>query len=244
MRKTRLYHPEPLPDQGEITLTDQAARHAATVLRARAGDSVELFDGQRAMAGEITMANKREVRVRLSDPAESPAPSPLRSVLVQGVARGEKMDWLMQKATELGISAIQPVIMQRTQQRMDAEKRDKRRQRWQQQVISACEQCHRIDVPEVAEPLSLELWLQSLPEQPWLIYGDPAGGQSIGQLPAPGQQTAYIVVGPEGGFAPEERQLLAKHQAHAVTLGPRVLRTETAGMTMLTVMQYLWGDLG
>jgi 16S rRNA (uracil1498-N3)-methyltransferase len=244
MRTIRLYHPEPLPSEGELGLSGDAARHAGTVLRVRPGDSLVLFDGEHSVTSEVVISSKRELRVRIIGPADGPAPSPLRSVLVQGVARGDKMDWLIQKATELGVAAIQPVLMARSQAKMDEEKKHKRQQRWQQQAISACEQSGRIDVPRVLELCPFEQWLAGLEDEPWLMFGDPHEGSSLNALTAPRSgQNVYVVVGPEGGFSPEERSTLAAKAAHGITLGPRVLRTETAGIVLLSLLQHRWGDL-
>jgi 16S rRNA (uracil1498-N3)-methyltransferase len=172
--------------------------------------------------------------------------SPLALTLAQGICRGDKMDLVLQKATELGVHAVQPLISERTEVRLDAEREAKRMLHWQQVIASACEQSGRAALPALASPQALPAWLGQIggadvAAGAMRLMLDPEGDISLRDLPAPG--AAILAVGPEGGFSDNERELLQRMGFKTLRLGPRVLRTETAGLAAIAVLQSHWGDL-
>lgn len=239
----RFYCPMPLMVGRRVSLPDAAGRHAINVLRLRDGDPVVLFNGdgseyfgqilRRGVGAEVLMETSRET-VRESH---------LTVTLVQGVSSGERMDYTLQKAVELGVSAVQPVMMRRTVVRLAGDKRERRRQHWQRIAIAACEQCGRNRVPEVRPVLEFAAWLPSTAAAKGSVFLlSPEDGQRLRDLPAPAGPVT-LIVGPEGGLDPAERQSCIGSGFLSVRLGPRVLRTETAGLAALAAMQALWGDL-
>ena len=163
-------------------------------------------------------------------------------MLLQGIARGEKMDLILQKATELGVAAILPVTSQRSEVKLDAARAAKRLAHWRNVVIAACEQSGRAVVPDVAAPATLQEALASLPTGGLRLLLDPEGRQSIATLAAIDGQ-ALLAVGPEGGWSPRDREQLQSADFQGLRLGPRVLRTETAGLAAIAALQSRFGDL-
>lgn len=224
-------------------MPDAVARHAVGVLRLRDGDDVILFNGDGSeVLGQLVKTGKgAEVLLKA---ACSPARESMLDVtLVQGVSSGERMDYTLQKAVELGVTRIQPVMMKRTIVRLDEDKRHKRRQHWQGVVVSACEQCGRNHLPEVAPILDFAAWLAMPSAQAGLrLLLDPEASERLREL-APPAEPVSLLAGPEGGFDPGEREVVRRAGFRPVSLGPRILRTETAAIAALAVMQGLWGDL-
>jgi 16S rRNA (uracil1498-N3)-methyltransferase len=242
MRVTRIFVGEALATTRECVLTDAAATHLARVLRATAGDQVTLFDGRGGeYAASVTSIRAGEVRLRVGahDPVERE--SGVAITLAQGVSRGERMDWVIQKATELGVTAIVPVLTERSVVRLDARQSETRRAHWRAVAIAACEQCGRNRVPTIAAPTSLATWLASPPQGTRVMLGlDGAASLSS----APHTSALTLLIGPEGGLSPDERALAGRAGFASYRLGPRVLRTETAAIAALSVLQTLHGDLG
>lgn len=231
----------PLTD-APYTLPAAAAHHAVRVLRLIAGDSLVLFNGSgREWSAMVAQVDKREVVVRVGEGRLVSRESPLAIVLVQGISSGERMDFTLQKAVEMGVTRIQPIACARSVVKLAGERADKRREHWQNLVAAACEQCGRNVVPEVAAVQSLSGWLMQ-PSAPQLgIIFAPAATETLHTLTKP-QTGIAILAGPEGGFTADEYQAAAQAGYIPVRLGPRILRTETAALAALSAMQALWGD--
>jgi 16S rRNA (uracil1498-N3)-methyltransferase len=237
-----LYCDAPLSPGAEIALPEAAAHHAVNVLRLQVGDTLSLFNGEGGeYRAKLLAANKREVRARLIefDPAERE--SALEITLALGISAGERMDYSLQKATELGVSAVQPLATERSVVKLDGERATRRLQHWQHVVIAACEQCGRNRVPAVAPVQKLFSYLATVDRGKRLLLLSPDAAKPLKRA----QPTASVVllVGAEGGLAPAECKAAEASGFEPVSLGPRILRTETAPLAALAVLQALWGDL-
>ncbi|MDE2177220.1 MAG: 16S rRNA (uracil(1498)-N(3))-methyltransferase [Xanthomonadaceae bacterium] len=243
MRSIRLHVDLPLVPDSDVTLPAAAAEHATRVLRLRSGDALVLFNGDGHDYPAHLLAVSRagaSVRIATRDAPAAPE-SPLTLTLAQGIARGEKMDLILQKATELGVTRIVPLITARTEVRLDAGRGEKRMTHWRGVIAGACEQCGRARLPELATPRSLAEWTAASDALDGLrLCLDPEAACGPRQLPA--FAAACLVVGPEGGLAPADHALLQKAGFTGMRLGPRVLRTETAGLATLAALQALHGD--
>ncbi len=229
-----------------VSLPENAARHAARALRLGPGDAVTLFDGRGGeFTARIVTVCKEQVEAELLERRERECESPLRVTLAQALQAGDKMDLTVQKAVELGVVAVQPLAARRSVVRLDGERAVKRVEHWRGVAASACEQCGRNRLPSVAEVLPLDRWLAALgssqPGEARLMLA-PGAAATLGALPAPGH--VILLIGPEGGFDPLEQQAAQAAGFMGVRLGPRVLRTETAGLAALAAMQVIWGDFG
>lgn len=243
MRLSRVYCEAALEPGAEVALPASAANHVARVLRLRTGAPVVAFDGSgRDYHCEVVAIDGSRVRVRVGEAAEVRRESPLAVTLVQAVSRGERMDLTLQKATELGVRAIVPVFSARSVVRLDERQAAARLRHWQAVVVSACEQSGRSMLPRVHAPLDLAHYLADAPHGGLRLVPSPGARDSLAGL-SEAPTRAELLVGPEGGF--EGGELLAAESAgfKPVRLGPRVLRTETAGIVALAVLQALWGDL-
>lgn len=244
MRLTRVHVDRPLSPGAEIALPDNAATHLARVLRLREGDSCVLFNGDgHDYPARIVALGRREVRVAVSAGEPAATESPLRIVLLQGIARGEKMDLILQKATELGVASIHPASSQRSEVKLDATRADKRLAHWRSVVASACEQCGRARVPQVAPPAALQPALRDLPAGGLRLILDPDGARSLPSLSLEPARPVVLAVGPEGGWSPLDREQLQAAGFDGLRLGPRILRTETAGLAAIAALQARFGDL-
>ncbi|MCA1714393.1 MAG: 16S rRNA (uracil(1498)-N(3))-methyltransferase [Gammaproteobacteria bacterium] len=245
MRLTRLHVDLPLAVGARIVLSEAAAGHLLRVLRAQVGDPCVLFNGDgNDYHARITAIGKREASVQVLSVSAVDNESPLRIVLVQGIARGERMDWILQKATELGVAAVLPVSSERSEVRLDSARADKRLAHWRSVVVSACEQSGRARLPQLAPPQSLAAALPQLPQATLRLLLDAQAGFSIAMLaPAP-EADIVIAVGPEGGWSPRDRDSLRAAGFSGVRLGPRILRTETAGLAAIAALQLRFGDFG
>lgn len=224
-------------------LPEPATTHVTRVLRLTAGDPIILFDGTGMdYAATIVTPARKGVTVLIGAGQPVERESPLRLILLQGVSRGPRMDLVVQKATELGVSAIQPVLTGRSVVKLDGERSATRQRHWQGIVISACEQCGRSIVPQVHEPMELALALASLESGTTGLMLDPDGDVSLAGLPADCRRIA-LAIGPEGGFTENERMTLTQAGFGRLRLGPRILRTETAPLAALSILQYARGDL-
>jgi len=241
MRLTRVYVDTELAAERAVDLPKPVAQHLLKVLRLRMGAPVVLFNGD---GNDYPGVLESNVQVRLSAAIPGVAPAPIPLTLAQGLCRGERMDLVLQKATELGVSAIEPLNTQRSEVRLKPDRLPKRMSHWQQVIASACEQSGRSELPALHAPMNLPEWLAQLapdPAQCRLVL-DPTGDKQLSQLNRP--SAVLAVVGPEGGFEDKEIALLASQGFQRLTLGPRVLRTETAGPALLAAAGALWGDLG
>ncbi len=236
----RIYQPVPLT-LGLLRLEEKASHHLAKVLRIAVGDDIILFNGEGGeYAAVIRAVSKKFVEAELVAFHPREVESPLKISLAQGIARGEKMDFIIQKAVELGVSEIFPIITERCNVRLDYEREQKRMQHWQAVVVSACEQSGRNHVPMIHAPQSLSAWLQDCKTELKYILS-PHVSQKLktqNQNPA----SIAILIGPEGGLSESEMTMAAKHDFTALNLGPRVLRTETAALAALAVLQFELGD--
>jgi 16S rRNA (uracil1498-N3)-methyltransferase len=243
MRLTRVFVDQPLASGAEAVLPDAAAYHVARVLRLRAGAPLMLFDGSGAdFRGDIVAVEGDRVRVSVGERVAGLRESPLAIPLVQAVSRGERMDWTLQKATELGVKRIQPVLSARSVVRLDEQQAAKKLRHWQAIVAGACEQCGRSVLPEVRAPLDLSRYLATAPREGQRLVLSPSGPASLAGLASTAARVE-LLIGPEGGLDDLELDAAAHAGFAPVRLGPRVLRTETAGIVALTVLQALWGDL-
>lgn len=243
MRLTRCHVELALRTGSEITLPEDAAHHLLRVLRLREGDRCVLFNGDdHDYAATVIAAGKRDARVRIDAACPIAHESPLQITLVQGIARGEKMDLILQKATELGVSAVVPVSAERSEVKLDPERAAKRVAHWHSVVISACEQSGRARLPLLAAPTTLDRLPAYLPTDALRLTLDPQAEQCLRTLAPPAAQVV-VAIGPEGGWSPRDRVLLAQNGFQGLRLGPRILRTETAGLAAIAALQTRFGDL-
>ena len=239
---TRLYCDLPLSPGAEIVLPEAAARHAVTVLRLQIGDTLHLFNGEGGeYSASLVAVNKREARVRLTEFHAAERESPLAITLALGISAGERMDYSLQKATELGVGAIQPLATERSVVRLAGERADKRLQHWQHVVIAACEQCGRNRVPAVAPVQKFFAYLAAVDRSKRLLMLSPDAATPLKR--AARATDVVLLIGAEGGLAPAEYQAAEASGFEPVSLGPRILRTETAPVAALAVLQVLWGDM-
>jgi len=249
MRIPRVHLPVALRSGAEHDLPSGAVDHLVRVLRLPVGRDVRVFDGQgEEFSATLVEAGKRGARVLLRDALRAVPSSPLRVTLAQALARGEKMDWILQKATELGVASIQPIQTERTEVRLDEERSERRMAHWRGVVTGACEQCGRADVPSLEAPLPLSDWLARILSMPvsadeLRMVLDPEADLDFG-LASCEPRSLIAAVGPEGGFSARELAMFLHARFESHRLGPRVLRTETAGIAMLAIAQSRWGDLG
>jgi 16S rRNA (uracil1498-N3)-methyltransferase len=238
---TRLYCDLPLSPGAEIALPETAARHAVTVLRLQVGDTLALFNGEGGeYRASLVAVSKRETRVRLIEFHAAERESPLEITLALGISAGERMDYSLQKATELGVTAIVPLATERSVVRLSGERADKRLQHWRHVVVAACEQCGRNRVPSVAPVQTLAGYLATAGRGKRLLLS-PDAQTPLKQVPP--AAAVVLLVGAEGGLAPSEYRAAEASGFEPVSLGPRILRTETAPVAALAVLQALWGDL-
>lgn len=243
MRLTRVYVDAPLAAGTQVTLLGNAASHVTRVLRLRVGQELTLFNG---LGGEhlarIDEAHGGEVTVSVGEHAAIERESPFPLTLAQGISRGERMDLVVQKTTELGVSRLIPLLTERTVVRLDAQQADRKFNHWRAVAIAACEQCGRNRLPEVALPTHLRDFLRQPPSGSTRLLLSPEAPQRIEDVPRP-ERGATVLIGPEGGLSDEEQQDALAAGFTAVRLGPRILRTETAAIAALTLLQREFGDL-
>lgn len=242
MRISRLYIPNTLNAHSPFNLEGESAHYLKTVLRLKTDAQLTVFNGE---GGEypavITALYKEGLQLRLGEFNPRESESPLHTRLGLGISRGERMDLAIQKAVELGVTELTPLITERCVVRLDDNRKLQRVQHWRKVVQNACEQCGRNRIPKVGEPVKLEDWI---PQQTGLrLILDPNGAQELAHLPIP-NTSVCLLSGPEGGFAPAERESALTAGFLGIRLGPRVLRTETAALAALAAIQTLWGDLG
>jgi 16S rRNA (uracil1498-N3)-methyltransferase len=243
----RFFCPPPLPPSGSFDLPPDAAHHAARVLRLREGDAVQIFDGNgNECHGTIAELSGKRVVVGNMTAVNTNRESPLQVVLAQALSSSEKMDWVIQKATELGVAEFQPLDTERSVARLTAERAAKRIEHWQQVAIAACEQCGRNLLPKLHAPLDIMVWLQQMQKTPekaphakFILL--PQGAVSMHAQAKP-QGKVVLLVGAEGGFTRAESDTALHCGFIPIRMGARVLRTETAAIAGLAALQTLWGD--
>ncbi|WP_349999773.1 16S rRNA (uracil(1498)-N(3))-methyltransferase [Stenotrophomonas lacuserhaii] len=245
MRVTRCPVSIPLQAGQTVSLPEDAANHLLRVMRLREGDACVLFNGDgHDYAATIVAAGKRDAQVRIEAATPLANESSLRITLLQGVARGEKMDLILQKATELGVAAVVPVNAERTEVKLDAARAEKRVAHWNNVVQSACGQSGRAVIPQLGPPLGLAAAMAVLPADTLRLTLDPEGSHRLSTLQAAPAGGVVIAIGPEGGWSPRDRQQLAAAGFQGLQLGPRILRTETAGLAAIAALQARLGDMG
>jgi 16S rRNA (uracil1498-N3)-methyltransferase len=226
----------------EIVLPDAAGHHALRVLRLAVGDPLTLFNGAGGeFAATLVRADKRDAWVLLDAFSPVERESALAVTLVQGIAANDAMDFVVRRAVELGVAAVQPVVAARSARFPSDERGRKRLAHWRQIVVSACEQCGRNRVPPVHDVADLDAWLAARATVRPGIVLDPAASIVIGAVPAPGS-SVDVLVGPEGGFTSDEVARAARAGLTSVRMGPRILRTETASLAALSAIHAMWGD--
>lgn len=243
MRIPRLYSPTPLLDNAQHVLEEQAAHYLTRVLRRAPGDPLVLFDGSGGeFPASIVAVQRQRVALQLGARQAVERESPLRCHLGLGMSRGERMDWAIQKATELGVASITPLQTEHCELKLGGERAHKKRAHWQLIAISACEQCGRNRIPEVAAITALADWLDAVDTELALVCT--AAGAPCSGFGAAAPASVTVLIGPEGGLSEPEVTRAMQRDFAALTLGPRILRTETAPVVALSLLQALWGDLG
>ncbi len=238
----RIYQPISLSSGETQTLTLSAAHYLGQVRRTREGDSVILFNGNGGeYQAEVLSLKKDKITVKIGSFSEVHNESPLSVELAQGIARGEKMDFIIQKAVELGAKRIIPLFTERSNVKLDPDKRLKRQQHWQAVAVSACEQSGRAVIPEVALPIELGAWLKTFKGRGLTL--SPLDNTRISGLEVQKGETLTLLVGPEGGLSAAEVALTEQKDFSPLNLGPRILRTETAPLAALALLQARFGDL-
>ena len=242
MRNSRIYTDQPLTAGAAVTLGEQQSHYLGRVLRLPVGAAVTLFNGDgNDYAASISAIDKRSVTVSIDSAAAVQTESPLAIHLGIAISKGERMDFVMQKATELGVSAITPLISERVEVRLSGERADKRWQHWRGVITSACEQCGRARLPQLHAVATLSDWIGNVDvEQRFVLHHRSEYSLDTATKP----RSVALLIGPEGGLSAAEIAAAERAQFAALTLGPRVLRTETAPLTALAILQHRWGDLG
>jgi len=239
----RVHFAAPLREGDEAILDPDPSHYLSRVLRLRVGDLVQLFDGAGGRVNAVLEdASPKRARLRVVN-VEPPGPeSPLRITLAQCVSSAEKMDWTVEKAVELGATAIQPLVSRRSVVRLNDERSRRRLEHWHRLAVAACMQCGRDRLPEVGAPLPLDDWLARGPRAGLAVLLAPGAPLALSDLEFEGTDIT-VLVGPESGLSDEEVAAAQAQGFIALGLGPRVLRTETAGLAAIAVLQARFGDL-
>ena len=240
MRNVRIYQPGAYEPGDTLRLTPDAGQHVGVVLRMQPGQSIILFCGDnREFSATLTDVHKKNVTVIINDVKLRNRESPRHLHLAQSLSKGDKMEWIIQKTVELGVTSITPLLTDRSVIRLDDSRLIKKQAQWQAIAISACEQSGRNQLPLIHTPMTLALYLnQSQPQTRLLLHPD---APAISETLPDGDIT--LLIGPEGGFNEEEVRLAMNHGCQGLRLGPRVLRTETAAIAAISVLQAMGGDL-
>lgn len=241
---SRIYQSTPLQPNSTIQLDTAATHHVARVLRANVGDKLIIFNGEGGeYEGSITHVDKKSVSISINKFIERNPESPLELYLAQGISRGEKMDYTIQKAVELGVKKIFPILTERCNVKLDEERREKRLQHWRSIVIGACEQSGRTSIPELLPPQSLKSFIENV-QADWKFILAPEAPKTLKEFFLEKNLRVVLLIGPEGGLSNREIDLAMKKEFISLCLGSRVLRTETAAVTALSILQFYAGDLG
>lgn len=243
MRVTRLFLEGHYQANQTIALPKEQAHYALTVLRLKNDYQIEAFNGEGLLAkGKLKVTSRRTADFEIESVEQTQNESPINTILVQGISKGDRMDYSIQKAVELGVTAIQPIFTERCDVKLQSDKLEKRRTQWQTIVINACEQSGRTVVPEIRPIQTYQAWLDKVPS-PFGFVLDPYAEQSLKTVLQPETNTPiHLLIGPEGGLTQNEVTQAQQAGLTPVQLGPRVLRTETAGPTVIAILQTLWGD--
>ena len=242
MRIPRFYTTLALEPGASMPLEAGPSQHIARALRMQAGDALVLFDGTGGeFPAELLAVGKKEVVVKLGERSDQDVESPLALHLGIAISRGDRMDWVVQKATELGVTTLSPLFTERTEVKLNGERADKKLRHWQQIAISACEQCGRNRLPGIPGLWTLQQWLHRTRAEQKLVLHHRAGAGDAAATTAP--QSIALLVGPEGGLSDAEIATAEVAGYRSMRLGPRVLRTETAPLAALAILQARWGDM-
>lgn len=242
MTLSRIYTPQLLNEGMELELESNASAHLLRVLRLRINDEFEIFNGKGLAFRAILIGEKKQhAIIRIVQQLTENLESPLYVHLGQAISKGERMDYTVQKSSELGVHKITPLYTDFVNVKLEPARVQNRLLHWNKVMISACEQSGRSIVPELTEPLKLADWLKNCNEQQKIML-EPTVTTVLLQ-PQQKPQSVAILIGPEGGFSPQEIDLAIQAGFQAIRLGPRILRTETAGPVAIAILQYLWGDL-
>ena len=241
MHIPRIFTHQPLVNDSRIILETEPSHHLSQVLRLKTGDALILFNGNgEEYAAAISQISRKLVSVDIRQLLRKDAPPPLEINLIIGISRGERMEFALQKAVELGVTGIQPVFSKRCMVKLDGQRLPSRLAHWQKILVSACEQSGRSTLPDLASPAPLADVLHHDWKGLRLLL-DHRGQLTLPELPRP-DQTVNLLIGPEGGLTLEERELAESHNFTGIRLGPRVLRCETAPLAAIAAIQVLWGD--
>lgn len=243
MANLRFFTDSPLALNIDVQLSENAAAHATRALRLNTGDHAIIFNGDGFdYECRLTSVKKNSVTATITGANAISNESPLDITLLQGISSGDRMDFTIQKAVELGVRQIQPINSQRSVVKLTHDRAEKRVEHWQNVAISACEQSGRAYVPKVLPPLTLEGWLSQNPYRNTVrILLNPVGAKRLAEIQKP-DTAIELLIGAEGGLSQGEIDLATSQSFQSIVLGPRILRTETAALTAISVMQSLWGD--
>lgn len=242
MRIPRIYLPQSLSAGNDVELDSNALRHVVQVLRLKAGHPLILFNGEGGeYTAELTRVEKRRATAHITEFQDINRESNLYTHLGLGISKGERMDFALQKAVELGVNEITPLFTEHCVVQLDDKRALKKQEHWQAVIISACEQSGRNTLPILNAPQSIKHWINILSSTTKLIL-DPVASTTLATV-KPGTAGVILAIGPEGGFSQTEIDLAQENDFIGITLGPRVLRTESAAIASLTAIQALWGDL-
>ena len=242
MRIPRIYTEQILSNMSVLELELAPSTHIARSLRMQTGDSLTLFNGS---GGEfdatLNTVGKKTVTVSINSHRDTEVESPLEIHLGIAISRGDRMDWVIQKATELGVRSISPLLTERTEVKLKGDRADKKRRHWQQIAIAACEQCGRNRLPEIKAMQGLSQWLEATEaDRKFVLHHQGIAQGATPVLPS----CIALLIGPEGGLSPTEISLAEQAAYQALKLGPRVMRTETAPLAAIAILQAQWGDMG
>lgn len=241
MRIPRFYDPQTLTEGNDIQLSDDVVQHVSRALRMKPGDYITLFNGDGfEYKTLLTQVEKRTVSARVETLLTVRTESPLTVNIGQCISRGERMDYAVQKSTEMGVKKISPLFSERCEVKLPKERQAKRISHWHQIAVSACEQSGRVIPPEIDMPGQLEQWLAQQDADLKLVLHHHSE-QPLQEMSPP--HSVALLIGPEGGLTEDEVELAVSYGFKPLTLGPRVMRTETAPIAALTLLNYLWGDV-
>ncbi|HSW69208.1 MAG TPA: 16S rRNA (uracil(1498)-N(3))-methyltransferase [Gammaproteobacteria bacterium] len=240
----RIYQAQPFKENTNITLDEAASHHLARVLRVSVGEEIRLFNGKGGeFSAIIQQINKKNVQIEIKKHIDREVESSLDIWLAQGISRGEKMDLTIQKAVELGVKKIIPLFSERCNVKLDQDRSLKRLEHWRSIVMSACEQSGRNRLPELEMPQALDRWLPTVQADFRLILS-PYAENTLKKLAVSSTARVVVLIGPEGGLSDLEISQAVGQGFLPLNLGPRVLRTETAGLAVIAALQGFYGDMG
>ena len=242
----RFYHSGQINIDETIVLDEFAAHHAQKVMRLKNNDQLILFNGDGSdYTGHVIIISKRQVQVSIKSKKSIESESNIRVILLQALTSSEKMDLIIQKTTELGISEIQPIVCERSVVKIKNEKIEKKLLHWRQVSIAACEQCGRAEIPTIYKPVNIIKYLEKISEsdKTTKIILSPEATKSLNNSTPNIKQDIKVLIGPEGDFTKQELDFSIQKGFSPIKIGPRILRTETAPMCILSILQYKYGDI-